>query len=222
MVSSNFAGKTKTDLKAGTRLKKARLSCQLTLDEVALALRIPPLHLKSLEEGDLSVFCAAVYAKGAYVKYASYLGINSKDSLHAFLRSLSCVRRRVPLKLPVPSTWLHRFLTPSGVLMMVIALSVLLVAGYITQQIESFVRLPALALAEPTGSILSGAEVLVKGLTEAETEVTVNGENVLLNGANEFDFVLPLRSGINVLQVEAKGTSGRTRVITRHLLVPKN
>lgn len=208
--------------KAGTNLKETRLKRKLTIDTAAAALRIPPNHLIALEEGNLSIFSAEVYAKGAYKKYASYLEINCRDSWHAFLRSLANTRRRVPLKLPLPSTWLQRVLTPSGVLVLSIALGVLLVAGYISLQVSSFVRLPDLIVSQPAEAILSGSEVLVQGSTEATAEVRINDENILLNQENKFEYMLPLKSGINVLRIEAKGASGRTRVVTKHLLVPRS
>ena len=106
--------------------------------------------------------------------------------------------------------------------MLSITLGVSLVAGYISLQVNSFVRLPDLIVSQPTEAILSGSEVLVQGNTEAAAEVKINGENILLNQENKFEYLLPLKSGINVLQVEAKGASGRTRVVTKHLLVPRS
>jgi len=187
-----------------------------------MRLRIPPKYLRALEEGDLSVFSAEVYAKGSYVKYANYLGVDTKDSWHAFLRSLAGAREHVPLRLPVPSTWLQRVLTPTGVFMVIVGLLVLLVAGYIGVQIRSFVRVPELQLLEPTGMSFEETEVVVRGVAEMDAEVTVNKESVLLDENGEFAFVLPLKPGINVLQVEVRGASGRTNTLTKHLLVPRN
>jgi cytoskeletal protein RodZ len=207
---------------AGHKLREARLRRRMSVDQVATKLRIPPKYLLALEEGDLSVFSAEVYAKGAYVKYASYLKMDSRDSWHAFLRTLAGVRQTTSLKLPVPSTWLQRVLTPTGVFVAMVAFMVLLVVGYIGLQVSTFVRVPELELLEPEAIVLSEQEVMVKGIAEADAEVSVNREKVLLDDNNRFVYKLPLRPGINVLQVEAVGASGRTNVIEKHLLVPRS
>jgi len=209
------------DPSAGRALKMARRARRLTLDDVAVKLRIPPRQLKSLEEGDLSNFSAEVYARGAYTKYARYLGVDEDEHYRSFLRSLSGARERVPLKLPQTSTWLKRVWTPAGVLIISIAGSLLMVAGYLAWQVQSFVRVPALTLLEPTEVVLSGSSVTVVGWAQVESSVSVNGETVLLEDDGKFRFDLPLKEGINVLIVEATGVSGRTHAETRRLLVPR-
>lgn len=221
MVNEN----TKTpvfDKQAGRKLKEARLHRSLSVDQVATSLRIPPKYLIALEEGDLSVFSAEVYAKGAYMKYTSYLNINTKDSWHAFLRTLAGGRQITPLKLPVPSTWLQRILTPTVFLVSGVAGMVLLVASYIGLQVNTFVSVPELELLEPQPAVLNEREVTVRGIAAPDAEVSVNKERVLLDDNNNFVYKLPLRVGINVLQIEAVGASGRTNVIQKHILVPRS
>ena len=91
MVSGS-AGKKTAGKRAGQRLREARLARRLTVDDVAVRIRIPPKQLRALEEGNLTVFSAEIYAKGAYTKYASYLGVDSKDAWHYFLRTLAGVK----------------------------------------------------------------------------------------------------------------------------------
>ena len=210
------------DKQAGHRLKEVRLRRRLSIDQIAMSLRIPPKYLLALEEGNLSVFSAEVYAKGAYMKYASYLDMDTRASWHAFLRALAGAREVTLLKLPVPSTWLQRVLTPTRVFVAVIASVVLLVVSYIGLQISMFVSVPELELLEPEMFVLDEQVVIVRGVAEADAEVSVNRERVLLDDSNNFVYKLPLRTGINVLQVEAVGASGRTNIIQKHLLVPRS
>src|SRR3989338_1986613 len=221
MVSGS-AGKKTAGKRAGQRLREARLARRLTVDDVAVRIRIPPKQLRALEEGNLTVFSAEIYAKGAYTKYAYYLGVDSKDAWHYFLRTLAGVKVKVPLRVPLLATWWQRTLTPTGVLVLLVGLVILLVAGYIGWQVLSFIRVPALVLLEPSAVIVEGSEVLIKGRAEVDAVVEINGERVLLDGANEFAYILAVKEGINVLEVRASGASGRLNTITKHLLVPRD
>lgn len=206
---------------AGGVLRAARRKKKLTLDEVAAELRIPPEHLEALEQSDLGVFAAEVYARGAYVRYARYLGVERQETYYAFLRSLSGARKRAPLRLPQRARWLGRIWTPAGVIVLGVLAGVLVVAGYLGVQVQAFVRLPDLELLEPRGVVMEESQVAVRGRAEAEARVTVNGETVLLDEEGFFEMVLPLKPGINVLQLEARGVSGRTAVLKRDLLVTR-
>lgn len=209
------------DRSAGEALRAARRRLKLSLDEAGVALRIPPRQLKSLEEGDLSVFAAEVYARGAYVKYARYLGVKSDHTHRAFLRALSEARELVPLTVPRAASWLARVWGPAGVIVLSLLAGMALVASYLAWQVQAFVRVPPLMLTEPQEVVLSQPSVTVRGVTEPDVLLSINGEAVLLGPDGAFTHFLPLRRGVNVLRVEAMGASGRTNVVEQRLLVPR-
>lgn len=221
MVSA-IGGKKTAKKRVGQQLREARLARRLTVDEVAVGIRIPPKQLRALEDGNFNVFSAEIYAKGAYTKYAAYLGVDNNDTWHSFLRTLAGASVQVPLRIPIPATWWQRALTPTGVVVLVVGLIVLAVAGYISWQVVSFVRVPELELLEPLVPVVEGPDLTIKGRAEKDAVVEVNGERVLLNDGGEFEYVLPVKDGINVLEVRASGASGRLNTITKHLLVPRN
>lgn len=221
MVGTRPAKTHVSDGAVGAILARARVTRGLTVDEVAAQLRIPPTQLTSLEEGDLSVFPAEVYARGAFLKYADFLGIHAESTTRAFLRALSDSREYVPLRVHTPRPWLERFLTPRWLLAGVGAFIAAAVGFYLVWQVQSFWRLPQLTLFEPTTAVVPGASVTVRGRAEADAHVTVNDEPVLLNGEDMFTTTLLLHPGINVLHVVAENAAGRQRVITQHLLMPR-
>lgn len=201
----------------GQVLASARRRQRVTLDEAAVALRIPPEQLRALEEGKLSVFPAAVYARGAYVKYARYLGIGSDRVRLAFLRALA-TKRPARLRLYTPRPWLAAMLTPHWVLMAVVTAAALLVGSYVVFQVESFFRLPRLSLTEPRTVVARDALIGVAGHAESGVDILVNGEAVLAAADGTFATQLALHPGINVVLVEARNAAGRMRVIERHIL----
>jgi len=206
---------------AGKVLRQARLDRRLTLDDVAVDLRIPPDQLACLEEGDLTIFPAEVYARGAYLRYASYLGVEGRETFNSFLRSMTEVREMVPLKLPRTATWLVRIWTPVGVIVLGIGAAVMLVAGYIGWQVQSFVRLPDLEVAWPNEVVISQPWLEMMGQAERDAVVQINGATVLLREDETWSHQLPLRMGINVIRVEATGAAGRTRVLQKEILRPR-
>jgi hypothetical protein len=219
MVGTRSSGRA-TDTSVGELLQQERLRRRLSLDAVAHDLRIPPRQLKALEEGDLSVFSAEVYARGAYMHYASYLGIADTRTYQALLRLLSGVRERVALTVPLPASWWERVLTPSRVFLLGLGMVTMVIAAYIGWHVQAFVRQPGLELLEPEQGVIAASEVKVRGTAEEGSVVTVNGEPILLNEQGVFELVLPLKPGVNVVQVEARGASGSAHVIRRELLLP--
>ncbi|MEX2054666.1 MAG: helix-turn-helix domain-containing protein [Candidatus Andersenbacteria bacterium] len=213
--------KTRADSSVGIILRQARLRRGLTIDQIAQELKIPAKQLKALEIGDLSVFAAEVYARGAFLKYTEYLEVQADTTQRAFLRVLSGAREYVPLRVHRPRPWLQSMITPRWILASGIAVIALVVGSYILWQVQSFLRLPALAIIEPTSNISPGATLTVRGQAATDAHVTVNEVPVLLNAEGNFEQALLLHPGINVLQVIATNAAGRQQIIERHLLMPR-
>lgn len=207
--------------KLGLTLRQARKNKNLSLEEAASSLNIPLGQLRALEEGDFSVFSAEVYARGAYLKYAGWLGIASKDAQRSFLRALSAVRVVKPLNLHTPERWYERLINPR---IIIIAAGVLLagaVGAYIIWQIRSFWQLPDLSLASPVAGVIDQENIEVRGVSESQTKVRINGESTLLQPDGSFALTISLHPGINVIVVEAENAAGRIRTIERHILRPR-
>lgn len=205
----------------GALLRQARLQRGSTIAACAHELKIPKRHLQALEDGDTAAFSAEVYARGAFVKYADYLGVRAETNQHAFLRTLAGKRHYLPIRVHTPRPRLANLLTPRWVLAGVIFLIAAVVGSYIIWQLQAFLRLPALTLTEPATLVVSGTAITVQGHAEVESKVTVNGAGVLLNKDGAFTTELVLHPGINVLQVQAENAAGRTHTLVRHLLMPR-
>lgn len=207
--------------KVGSILTEARSRLGINVQMAARDLRIPEKHLRALEEGDLSVFAAEIYAKGAFTKYAQYLGVHAQTTQHAFQRVLSQVREFVPLRVHTPKPWLVAIMTPAYVLAVALAGIALVVGAYVAWQVMTFVRLPELDVLSPAGVMVEGRSVVVQGKAGEDSVVLVNGKQALLGDGGGFEQKLYLHEGINVIQVSATNAAGRTRTVTRDVLVPK-
>lgn len=213
--------KTRQDTTVGSLLREARERAGLSLTEVSEQLKIPVKHLRGLEEGDLSEFTAEVYARGAFNHYADFLGVRADTTQRAFLRVLSGAREYVPLKVHTPRSWLASVLTPRWILAVAITAVAILVGAYIFSQVQSFLRLPTVKITEPATNVVQGSSITVKGQTEPDIRLRVNGSEVLLDKNAQFSVPMIVHPGINVLQIEAENAAGRKRVITRDILMPR-
>lgn len=209
------------DVRLGQVLIQARVAQGITRANAAAALKIPERHLQGLEEGDLTVFRADIYARGAFTSYARYLGLHTDTTNREFLRLLSGAREYVPLKVHTPRPWLAAMLTPRIVIALVVSSIGLAISSYVGWQINSFIELPAVTLTEPTTSVITGTEVTVTGQTDPTAKVTINGEQVLTTTQGEFTATLAVQPGLNVLEVAATNAAERTRTVHRDLLVPR-
>lgn len=212
---------TRPDVTVGNILAQARVQKGLSLTEVAAVLKIPVKQLKGLEAGELEVFPAEIYARGAFSKYADFLGVRAEGTKRAFLRVLTGAREYVPLRVHRRKSWLAAQFTPRWIVAGVIGSIALVVGSYVAWQVASFVWLPALAVVQPGSGIVREASVAVSGTANAEAVVKVNGEQVLLNEVGVWGAEVGLHPGINVIQVEATNAAGRVRRVQKTVLLPR-
>lgn len=205
----------------GRVLRHARVMHNVSCREISQELNIPEQKIEALEKGDFSVFAADVYAYGAYVTYARRLGIDVEREHQAVWRAIRASRERVNLKIHTPARWINRMFTPWTFLGVGSSLAALAISGYIAWHVRSFWQLPYLAILEPTQSILESDEIMVRGQSEADVNVRVNGETILLH--DDYSFVVPMvvQPGITIIRVEAKNVAGRTSIIEKHVLLPR-
>jgi cytoskeletal protein RodZ len=214
---------TRADAQVGKLLTAARERRGWRLEAVAEALNIPAKQLNGLERGDFSVFPAEVYARGAFIKYAACLGVQTeRQTEHAFMRVLSGAREFVPLQVHTPKPWLIGLITPRRVLAIGLLAVALLLGTYVAWQVNSFFRLPDLTLSEPVSGVVETTMTIVSGTVATDAEVAINGEEIPISADGSFSLELPLHHGVNLIEVSATNAAGRTRTISRDVLVPRN
>ena len=211
-------GKGERINEVGERLKRARAAQHLELQDISIELHIPLKQLVALEEGDYSVFSAELYARGAYIAYAKYLGIETDMSSRAFLRALSSVRERIPLTLHTPATFFERLIHPKIILSAGGIFLASIVGGYIAWQLQSFWRLPDLTIDGELSRSTSERTMSITGKAEERSQLTVNGETVLLQEDASFSVPLILHMGMNTVRLEVKNSAGRVRTKQLFLL----
>jgi hypothetical protein len=217
MVSDHYQ-KQQAREHIGAPLRQAREAAGLSIEDASYHLAIPVSHLSALEEGDFSRFSAQVYARGAYVKYAAWLGLDTKQAQRDVLRALAPARHNVPLRVHTPEVWYKRLIGPRLFIIGTGSFIACLVGGYIIWHIRSFWQLPTLELAATRSDVVQEDSVTVRGRSESGVRVRLNGEAVLLREDDTFEVLLDIHPGINIIQLEAENAAGRKRIVERHIL----
>jgi cytoskeleton protein RodZ len=88
--------------RAGADLRAARERLGLSLDDVALNLRIRPPHLEALEEGRISQLPGNAYALAFVRTYAGALGLDAEEMVRRFKAEAAAFDRQPELVFPVP------------------------------------------------------------------------------------------------------------------------
>lgn len=203
----------------GQILRSSRVKKGLNLSEAATAAGVPATKLQALEEDNLSLFDASVYAQGAFNKYIQFLGIDSVSLRHQFQRLLHDKYEQPQVSVPKRSSWLASRLTPRLVLAVAISFIAFLVLLYLLVQAVGFFVLPDLVLDQPSFSLTTEKRTAVAGSADPLAVVTVNNEQVVVGEDGHFVTEIMLQAGVNVIQVEATNAAGRSRQVVKHLLV---
>lgn len=125
--------------RAGADLRAARERLGLSLQDVALHLRIRIPHLEALEEGRVSLLPGTAYALAFVRTYANALGLDAEEMVRRFKTEASEFGRQTELVFPVPMP--ERGLPPGAVVLLGLMLAIGAYAGWYRLSGEG--RLPA-------------------------------------------------------------------------------
>jgi cytoskeleton protein RodZ len=191
-------------LTVGNLLKKAREHAGKQIEEISQSTRIKPNYLRKIEENDFSEFTSSTFIKGFIRSYAMYLGLDAESIVALFRRQIG--EEDTPLK-PRKTIMKSTGVVVSPVAIMSTALAVFFI-GLFAFLVFQFYRLqqpPTLAIVQPAEESITvdKTNYEVKGYTEANARVTLNGTQVQLRDDNTFSFLTDLKEGPNLLKFEA-------------------
>jgi len=86
----------------GEMLRAARMSRNLTIEEVAAALRIRHVQLRAIEENNIEALPGITYAVGFVRSYANFVGLNGMEIVHKFKAEQGHTSAQSKLDFPEP------------------------------------------------------------------------------------------------------------------------
>ncbi len=187
----------------GAQFAEERSRQKLTLEEVSKATKIREEFLAAIERGDYKKLPGSSYAQGFVRNYAKFLGLPVERSLALFRREFSAEKSFdvLPKGFSDPQEHIGRLRLGRNILL--VALFFIVVGLFILIQYRAAFLNPALIIDYPgQNQTVKSLTIDVKGKTDADTTVFIEGEAVSVNSDGTFTkeiAVFPGKSTINFL-----------------------
>lgn len=206
---------------AGEVLKNKRELLTKSLEKVSQDTKIQKRFLEYIENNQFDYFDSEVFLTGFIKIYAQYLDLDKDKILALYRRSnptKSFPKDEGKEKKVFDNTKKKKnldFLNPKTLLTSLLILFLVVIVGYIGFQIYKFQSPPTLNITQPTNeSEFTSEKIIVKGETELETIVEVNGTAVEIDKKGGFEKEITLKEGSNIITVRARKSNTLEKVET--------
>ena len=208
--------------KLGAELKQARLNKEITLEQAAKKLHINRAYLEALEQGQLEKLPAGVYGKNFLREYAYLLQLNIDEYKNLFFQATPSEKKKKQkfiFSQAIPH--ITNFLAvPKIIKNILIIIAIIICIAYLGFRLQQIISPPTLTITNPVDNMtITENIILVRGLTEPETEIKINGETVLADTTGNFTQPINLKSGLNTITIIAKKKYSREYRIDRNIIV---
>ncbi len=209
----------------GEKLRQARKRQHLSLEEVERDLKIRLKYLEAFEDNKYDALPSEVYAIGFLRRYAEYLNLKPEVLINQYKTEYQGMLTKTG-KSPAldfsPTSSMPKwqfFITPKTVIIIIIAIVILGVFGYIWWAVSNFSAPPKLIINEPKAdAIITGDEVKIKGETDIGAFVFINKETVNVSPDGKFTQTVTLTEGTNTIVIEAKNRLDQRSIKTIKVL----
>lgn len=203
------------------QLKTAREQKGIKKESLAERLKMSKEHIDAIESGDFKLLpFALIYQKKLIGNYAELVGLQKNIIMKQFEIEQTEIMGKLPLKKKYRQNWWYNLpfvLRASGT-----SALALLLFGYLGFQIKQIVKPPELELFAPIDGVIAKTQtVTVKGKTNKEVKVTINGKEVDHDEQGGFDEPITLAQGVNTIIVSATSKHGKSKTLTRYVVAQK-
>lgn len=210
----------------GEKLKNARESVKMTLEQASKKTGIPLYFLQRLEEGAYNRLPANVYIAAYLKKYSKILNLNIDETLNQFTAEKGAIADfKEPKNLNQKSRYFAKepiIVNPKRVGLVLCLIITALIFGYFWHQLSFLINPPSIKISQPVSDLTTKERTIeVLGQTDLDVYLTINGREVYVDEKGFFRSVLSLEQGINLLKIEAKDRFGKTNTATRRIMVTK-
>lgn len=204
----------------GEKIHGMRKSANLTLSELSEKTKIQKKYLRAFEEDNYQALPNPLYAKKFLRRYVEVLGGDVEYFVDGFEQ---VYKSDAPSEEKFPKRKIKNWQFPSlSRLMKIGSLAVvgLAVVGYLGWQVHALIMPPELTVYTPNDGVSTNSATLeIAGKAEDEAEVTINGDQVLLNRDGTFREEIALERGVNVITIEGKKRYSKSATIYRRVIL---
>lgn len=208
----------------GGRIRVRRKELRLEIESVSHSLHVPVRALEAIEEDEYEYFSAKVYALGVLRKLVVLLTIADPERIMREFSNEWDVKNyhsKRELK-PLPENRGDApVLTPKRIGAIVAILFLIVLSLFIGYRLFAFLRKPQFVLESPrTREVrVSDRLVVVRGSVERESNLTVNGREIVIDSEGIFSGSVELRPGLNTLEFLATNRFGKMTKDIRYVIV---
>ena len=207
----------------GFRIRQRREELGLTVQDIAREVKISPHYVRALEEGDYALLAAKVYAYGFLKKILALLAVEERTNWVEQFDVEWDVWMKKKDKNPVSlAKEISRgsYITPGRFFLGIGAALLIAFLLFAAAQIKNFTGRPSLIIEAPSDKTeVSRPTIEVKGRTEKESRLTVNGREITIDGSGNFREEIQLLAGINELVFAARNRFGKETKEIRYVVV---
>lgn len=207
----------------GERLKKRRKELGFNLQDISRHIQISIDLLQAIEEDKYEKFSAKVYALGSLKRLLRELALSERDEWLKELDNEWEVRmfRKNKAILPLPENKQGgTYFTPIqlwtglGIVFFIILLI------FLSLRLGYFISAPELVLEEPgEQGVFENQLVRIRGRTEKESQLTVNGRSIKIDGQGGFSEDIEVGTGLHTLEFIVQNRFGKENKEVRHILM---
>lgn len=207
----------------GEKLLARRESLGISLHDLAVELQTSQSFLKALEDDHLDFFPAKVYARGFLKKILAVLAFdNEEELLQEFEQQWERIEKSKKNKHSDISKNMYwgPLITPRRLGFLAVFLTIGMLCVFLGIQIFNFILPPRLIFEGFSENVvLETPQLNIRGSTEKESKLTVNGREIRIDGAGNFDERIELLAGVNRLEFLVQNRFGKENKITKFVVV---
>ncbi len=198
----------------GEKLREARLDRGLPLEKAAKDLNIAFKYLEALENNRLGDLPGKTYLKNYLRDYSCYLHLDfgelwdeAKISTQKEAKKFQAIHGR------------HFFVWSKFLSRLAAAFVIIILLVFIGWKISDIFRPPSLVISEPSdGYITSTSQIMLRGLSAKEAEITINNKAVFVDNQGKFEAAVDLQKGLNLIKISASKRYSREKDIILRIL----
>lgn len=206
MVNGFSTKKIKSEKTLADMFKKARAKKEINFSDAEVGTKVRAKFLVALEQGNWQILPQEVYVRGFVLAYAKFLELPTNTVLEQYEREAKARRSKIADKISYNQPLKEKRVLVTPKILAYAGLSIFFISlfSYIVIQVLNFAGSPNLKIITPNNNLVTESDsVDLMGITDTDTIVAVNSENVPVSDDGKFSLKLKLHNGVNVIKVNA-------------------
>lgn len=204
----------------GTILKEHRERAKMNIGAFSELTKISPKILMALEADDFKKLPGDFYIRKYIKVYAHYLKLKEQALLEVYEHQTFESPHKKKNTINNQQKETKVLLTPTFFKVFAIVSVAVIIVSYLVFQVSAIFDEPLLEVTTPAQDlIITETYIEIRGKTEKEALVMINGKEIFTDSNGFFITTLDLAEGINLITISAKKKHSKESIIYREILV---